>query len=150
MLDRAVKKSIIINAFAADVWKHLTDPQSIKKFLFNAEVSTDWKQGSPIEYKGNWKGRDYVGKGEIISIEKETLLEHTYYSNLSGLPDSPDNYCRVIYTLEQQENQTVLSITQTNVLSKDEYDQVSEYWGMVLDKIKSIVESEVTANQVVS
>lgn len=150
MLDRTVKKSIIINAHAADVWKNITDPESIKKFLFNTEVKTDWKKGKPIEFSGTWKGRDYVGKGEILNIEKEKTLEHTYYSNLSGLPDTPENYCRVIYELEEQENQTVTSIVQTNINSQDEYDQVAEYWQMVLEKLKAIVETEVSADQVVS
>jgi uncharacterized protein YndB with AHSA1/START domain len=145
MLDRAVKKSIIINALPAQVWDRLTDPDCIRKFLFNAEINTDWKQGSPIEFRGNWKGRDYMGKGEILSVEKDTLLEYSYYSNLSGQPDTPDNYCHVIYTLVQRDNQTVLSVTQTNVISQDEHAQVSEYWQMVLDKIKAIVESDVDA-----
>ena len=99
MLDRAVKKSIIINASAPEVWKHLTDPALIKNFLFNAEVSSTWKQGDPIEFRGNWKGRDYEGKGQIIRIEENKILEYSYFSNLSGRPDEPANYCRVIYTL---------------------------------------------------
>jgi uncharacterized protein YndB with AHSA1/START domain len=150
MIDRAVKKSIIINAFSADVWKHLTDPDSIKKFLFDADVKTDWKKGHPIEFRGNWKGRDYEGKGEILGIEKEKRLEHSYYSNLSEKTDSPENYCRIIYELEDNENQAVVSVTQTDIASQDEYDRVAEYWQMVLEKLKAVVEKEIAANQVVS
>ena len=150
MLDRAVKKSIIINAHAADVWKNLTDPESIRKFLFCAETRTDWKVGHPIEFSGNWKGRDYQGKGEIVQFEKEKKLEHTYYSNLSEKPDEPENYCHVIYELEEQDNQTVLSVTQTDIDSQDEYDMIAGYWQSVLEKLKQIVEKEVAADQVVS
>lgn len=147
MLERAVKKSTIINAFPAEVWKKLTDPESIRKFLFDATVKTDWKAGHSIEFTGNWKGRDYQGKGEILKIEKEKKLEHTYYSNLSSLPDAPENYCHIIYELEEKDNQTVVSITQTDIDSQDEFDQVSEYWQIVIEKLKVLVEKEVT-NQV--
>ena len=141
MLDRAVKKSILINASVSEVWKHITNPDAIRKFLFNAEVRTSWKQGDPIEFRGNWKGRDYEGKGKIIRIEKNKVLEHTYYSNLSGQPDEPANYCRVIYTVEEKENKTVLSITQTDVIAQDEFEQVGCYWQAVLDRIKCNVEA---------
>ena len=141
MLDRAVKKSILINDSVSEVWKHITNPDAIRKFLFNAEVRTSWKQGDPIEFRGNWKGRDYEGKGKIIRIEKNKVLEYTYYSNLSDQPDEPANYCRVIYTVEEKENKTVLSITQTDVIAQDEFDQVGGYWQAVLDRIKCNVEA---------
>jgi uncharacterized protein YndB with AHSA1/START domain len=141
MTQRAVKKSVILNAPSGEVWKLLTDPDCIKKFLFDAEVKTSWKKDTPIEFRGNWKGRDFHGKGRIVENTPNALLEYTYFSNLSGLEDSDENYCHVIYKLRENNGQTVLSVTQTNLASKDAEEQAEEYWEMVLERIKKISDS---------
>jgi uncharacterized protein YndB with AHSA1/START domain len=151
METRALKKSVIINAYAADIWKTITDPDSIKKFLFDTSVETDWKVGSPITYSGMWKGKEYRDKGKITKFEKEKTFEHTHWSSLSGTTDDPKNYFNVRYELEEKENnETVLTVTQRGEMSQDAFDHSSSNWDVVLQKIKELVEKEVSANQVVS
>ena len=141
MLDRTVRKSVIINASAAELWNHITDSARMGKSLFNAEIQSSWKEGSPIRFTGQWKDRHYEGKGEIIQLEKEKIFEHSYFSNLSGLTDSPENYCRVSYCLEEKENQTVLSVLQTNIPSQADAEEIGAYWEAVLERIRKAVES---------
>ena len=142
METRAVKKSIIINATAAEVWKTITDPVSIKKYFFDTEVETDWKEGSPVNYSGIWKGKEYRDKGMITKVIKEKWLEHTYWSSLSGAPDEPENYFNIIYEIEEKDNQTVLSVTQTGPMSQDNYDHTAQNWQTVLGNIKALVEKQ--------
>ena len=40
--------SISVDATPAQVWKALTTPKLIKKYLMGTDVSTDWKEGSAI------------------------------------------------------------------------------------------------------
>ena len=61
----------------------------IKQWFFGVDTETDWKQGSPIVHRGEWQGKPYVDKGEIVRIEPPHLLVHTHWSDLSGKPDSP-------------------------------------------------------------
>lgn len=150
MERRAVKRSIIINARAADVWKTITDPESIKKYFFGTNVRTDWKEDSPIAYWGIYKGKDYEDKGKITKIEKEKRLEHTHWSSLSGTEDKPENYFDVVYELEEKENHIVLAVTQVGLMSEDSYKHSAENWEGVLLRLKELVEKEVVANQVVS
>ena len=63
-----VKVSEDIKAPASKVWKALTDPALIKKYLMDTDVITDWKKGSFITWSGEWKGKNYVDKGKIIDI----------------------------------------------------------------------------------
>ena len=56
-----------IDAPPEKVWRALTDPGLIKKYMFGSEVNTDWQPGSPITWKGEFEGRPYVDKGEIVS-----------------------------------------------------------------------------------
>ena len=79
----------IINTSADKVWKALTDPQTIKKYMFGATVISDWKEGSKIVWKGEWEGRAYEDKGKILSLEPNKKLQYSHFSPLTGLDDVP-------------------------------------------------------------
>ncbi len=76
-----------IDAPPEKVWQALTDPELIKKYMFGSEVTTDWKPGSPITWKGEFEGRAYEDKGEIIAVEPRRRLEVTHFSPLTGAED---------------------------------------------------------------
>ena len=122
----------------------------IKQYFFGTNVSTDWKEGSPVTYSGIWKGKEYEDKGQILKVEKEKRLEHTHWSSLSGTEDVPENYFTVIYELEERETDTVLSVTQVGLMSEDSYQHSAQNWEMVLQQLKALVEKEIVANHVVS
>ena len=96
-----------IDAPPEKVWRALTDPEIIKKYMFGSEVKTDWKPGSPITWKGEFEGRAYEDKGEIISVEPGRRLEVTHFSPLTGQEDRPENYHRVRYDLQPANGGTV-------------------------------------------
>ena len=108
------KATITINAPASKVWDALTKPDLIKQYLFGTEVTTDWKVGSPITYKGTWEGKTYEDKGKILQIEPGKLLVSTYWSSFSGVPDIPENYQTVRYELSVEGGGTRLTIIQDN------------------------------------
>src|SRR5215211_448086 len=95
-----------IDAPTSKVWQALVNPEIIKQYLFNTEVISDWKVGSPIIYRGEWEGKPFEDKGEILAMEPEKLLKSTHWSPLSGVPDSPENYHTVAYTLSDQGEST--------------------------------------------
>jgi hypothetical protein len=51
-----------INATRGEVWNALTDPEKVKQYMHGTEMSTDWNDGSPIVWRGEWKGRSYEDK----------------------------------------------------------------------------------------
>lgn len=150
MENRTVKRSVIINASPEKIWKALTDPEMIKQYFFGTNVKTDWKEGSPLIYSGTWKGRDYEDKGQIIRVEKEKILEHTYWSSLSGTEDKPENYMHVTYEIEPREKDSVLCITQEGAMTEEGAKHSEENWDMVLQQLKSLVEKETVGDQVLS
>jgi uncharacterized protein YndB with AHSA1/START domain len=129
-----------INAPASKVWDALTKPDQIKQYLFGTQVTTDWKVGSPITYKGEWKGQAYEDKGKVLEIEPRKRLVSTFWSALAGLPDKPENYKTVGYELAAEGDRTKLTITQDNNASQDEAREAEKNWRMVLDGIKKLVE----------
>jgi uncharacterized protein YndB with AHSA1/START domain len=132
--------STTIRAPVTRVWQALTDPALIKQYLFGTDVTTDWKIGSPIIYRGEWQGRPYEDKGRILEFEPGKRIVSTYYSSMSGLPDIPENYQTVRYELSGDGDQTDLTITQDNNPSRKDAEHSEQNWKMVLDGMKKLLE----------
>ena len=67
-----------IHAPVSKIWQALVNPEIIKQYLFNTDVISDWKVGSPIMYRGEWQGKPFEDKGEILAIEPEKTLKSTH------------------------------------------------------------------------
>ena len=48
--------------------------------MFGSQVETDWQQGSPIAWKGEYEGKAYEDKGEIVAIVAARRLKVTHFS----------------------------------------------------------------------
>ena len=130
-----------ISASPAQVWAALTDPEQIRKFMFGSQVETDWQPGSPIVWKGEYEGKAYEDKGEIVEVEPERLLKVTHYSPLSGQPDVPENYHTLTYELAKRDTRTHVSLSQDNNASEAEADHSRGMWEQLLSSLKEVVES---------
>jgi len=115
--SKIAKTSITINASPDQVWKALTTPRLIKKYLMGTDASSDWKEGSPITYSGEYLGKKYHDKGIIKKIEPGKILQSTYWSSMAGKEDKPENYNLVTYKLTKKGNKTTLTLTQDNISS---------------------------------
>ena len=138
--DFIAKTTILINAPTTVVWDALTKPDLIKQYLFGTQVTTDWKEGSPITYKGIWEGKTYEDKGRVLQIESRKLLVSTFWSSLSGLPDVPENYQTVRYELSIEGIRTQLTVLQDNNSSQEQANHSEQNWTMVLEKLKQLLE----------
>ncbi|HJQ14396.1 MAG TPA: SRPBCC domain-containing protein [Anaerolineales bacterium] len=141
MNDKYIAKATTtINAPVTKVWQALVNPEIIKQYLFNTEVISDWKVGSPILYKGEWEGKAFEDKGEILEIEPEKILKSTHWSPLSGAPDRPENYHTVAYTLSARGDSTEVTITQDNNATEQEKAHSEKNWETVLAGMKKLLE----------
>lgn len=130
-----------IAAPADRVWKALTDPDEIKQWMFGSQVETDWEPGSPIRWKGEFQGKSYEDKGEVLEVEPGKRLSVTHFSPLTGQDDVPENYHTVTYALDERDGGTTVRLTQDNASSQDEADHSAQTWQQMLDGIKAHVES---------
>jgi uncharacterized protein YndB with AHSA1/START domain len=134
------RASTTIHAPVSKVWQALVNPEIIKQYLFNTEVITDWKVGSPVIYKGEWQGKAFEDKGKILEIEPEKLLVSTHWSPLSGVPDTPENYHTVTYILSANGESTEVTITQDNNSTAEETEHSEQNWRTVLAGMKKLLE----------
>jgi uncharacterized protein YndB with AHSA1/START domain len=138
--DHVAKASITIRADVSSVWDALTNPALIRQYLFGTETTCDWKKGSPITYKGVWQGKAYEDKGVIVDIVPNTRIVSTYWSSMSGRPDTPDQYNTVTYELAQANGQTTVSVTQDNNPTRESADHSAANWTSVLHSMKALLE----------
>ena len=134
------KASVNIDAPASKVWEALTNPKMVKQYLYGTDVHTDWKEGSPITYTGEWEGKPYEDKGKILKVVPEKLLSTTYWSGMSGKEDKPENYNQVDYHLKEENGATKLELTQDNIDTEQSKEHSEKNWNMVLKGMKDLLE----------
>lgn len=139
------KASLTVNAAIGEVWDALINPEAIKQYMFGANVVTDWREGSPILWKGEWKGKPYEDKGEIIQFKPEHLLQYSHFSPLSGLPEKPENYHTVTIELLDEGNETSVSLTQDNNSTDEAREESEKNWGSMLEGLKKYIKKASSA-----
>ncbi len=133
--------SVEINAPISKVWKAVTEPAQIKKYLFGTDTTSDWRVGSPITFSGVWEGKPYQDKGTILAIEPEKLLKYNYWSNWAG-EDILENRQIISYRLRGENGKTVFTLTQENCPSDEARDHSTSNWNMVLSSMKEMLEGK--------
>jgi uncharacterized protein YndB with AHSA1/START domain len=132
--------SIDIDSTPDRVWTALTDPEQIRRFMMGARVETDWHVGSRITWTGEYNGRTYEDKGEILEYVPGRRLAMTHFSPMSGAADEPANYHRVVYELDDLLNRTHVTLTQDGNASEEEAEHSAKNWAMMFEGLKRVAE----------
>ena len=138
--DTIAKASIDIDAPKESVWRALVDPAAIKQYMFGTIVASEWREGAPITWKGEWKGKAYEDKGVILTLDRGRRLRYTHFSPLSGLPDRPENYHTVTIDLQEEDGHTHVSLAQDHNATDEARAHSEENWQMMLGGLKKYVE----------
>ena len=138
-----VSVSETIDASPSRVWDAATHKTGV--MFMGADVKTDWHEGHPITFKGEWKGKTFEDKGEVKTFDQEKKLAFTHFSPSSGKADSLQNYNLVSIELHPKGAQTDVTLTQSMHREAEEpsSDTVAEFeknWRMMLSKLKNEAE----------
>jgi uncharacterized protein YndB with AHSA1/START domain len=138
--DLIARASTTIRAPSERVWDALVNPAAIKQYMFGTDVVSDWREGSPIVWKGEWQGKPYEDKGVILQLKPERILQYSHFSPLSGVPDKLENYHTVTIELSADRNQTHVSLAQDNNATEEERTHSEKNWEMMLAALKKFLE----------
>jgi uncharacterized protein YndB with AHSA1/START domain len=141
MANHVATATVEIDAPPARVWTALTDPAEIEKYMFGSHVVTDWKPGSPIVWEGEYEGKKYEDKGEIVEIKPARRLKVTHFSPLSGQDDVPENYHTLTYELEAAGPVTRVALSQDNNPTAEAAEHSKANWEKMLSGLKEVVET---------
>jgi uncharacterized protein YndB with AHSA1/START domain len=140
MADHVAHAEVEISASPRQVWDALTDPAAIARFMFGAQVDTDWEEGSPITWTGEFNGKPFQDKGEIVEVVPESRLRMTHFSPLSGDEDVPESYHTLDYRLADAGDRTRVTLDQDGNDSEEQAAQFAANWQTTLDQLKDYVE----------
>ena len=137
------KVQTTINAPKEEVWDALINPKQIKKYMFGTTVTSDWEEGSKITWKGEWDGKPYEDKGEILTIIPKKELSYSHYSPLTGQADIPENYHTVTIKLGDDEKETTVTLTQDKNPNEESKKHSEENWSTMLGEMKKVLERKI-------
>lgn len=123
------------------VWAALTEPEHIAAYMHGSRVTTTWEVGSPITWDGEYDGRSYQDKGEVLTYDEPRVLSVTHYSPMMGQPDEPESYHTLVYTLTVSGDRTRLELTQDGCDSETQAARFSDNWQGMLDSLKAHIEA---------
>ena len=166
--DLAATATTTIDAPASDVWDALVNPEKIKQYMFGTNVVSDFKEGSPITWKGEWKGKPYEDKGVIKRAAPGRVLEYTHNEHrviveLSGSDgttnvrlrqDTPERVLEfthasgqnpaevhtVTIELSGSDGTTNVRLSQDNNANQKAKQESEKNWSMMLDSMKKLLE----------
>lgn len=130
-----------VDASAEEVWAALTDPAQVKAWMFGTSLETDWTVGSPITWSGEYEGKAYQDRGEVIDVDRPHTFTVTHFSPLTGQADLPENYHTLTYRLEPISGWTRVSLVQDNNADADEAERSQANWQQALQMLKAHVEA---------
>jgi uncharacterized protein YndB with AHSA1/START domain len=142
-----VRNTIQIEAPVAKVWEVLTKPEWTKQYMYDCEVESDWKPGSPVIWKMMHEGKQFIPvKGNVVKIQPGHLLLYTVFDPNAGMEDIPANYLNVQYELIDRAGSTLLEVTQDGyegaANGEKRYQEAVDAggWDSILAKIKELLE----------
>lgn len=114
--------------------------RTYKTIFFGTEAISDWKVGSTIVFRGLWEGKTYEDRGIILAIEPNKLLRYNYWSSMSGIPDAPENYANITYSLSSTNEMTALDIIQDGIATEEARKHSEDNWIVVFNGMKKLLE----------
>ena len=135
MTGKVASAETDIDAPRSEVWRALTDPDEIEKYMFGSRVETDWKPGSPITWKGEYEGKTYEDTGEILEVEPERRLKLTHSSGAAA-----ESVHTLVYALEDKNGVTHVSVSQDNNTNDEAAEHSRANWERMLSALKEVVE----------
>jgi uncharacterized protein YndB with AHSA1/START domain len=138
----AVVKSIEISASTNDVWRALTEPDKIAQWMGGARVESKWEIGDDIAFTSEMPGfnKTYRDRGAVLAVEREKLLKYNHWTELSRLPDTPENRTVITFSLDWTGAATRLTVRHEHFYSEAAYKHSNFFWGFALTDLKNLLE----------
>jgi uncharacterized protein YndB with AHSA1/START domain len=135
-------KTVVIQASAEAIWKALTEPEQMKKWMSEAEmeVTTNWRVGSLIVVRVLMYKKWAESTGTVLVCEPLQALRYTHLSSISRLPDTAENHAVFEFQLIASNEQTALKFTARNFATETIYKHLAFYWNVALEQLKKFAE----------
>ena len=128
----------VIAASVDQVWRTLVSDDGHSAMMFGSTVVTDWQEGHPIEWRGEWEGKPFADRGVIVDLDPPRSLVVTHYSPLSGRPPEEATH-RVAWTLRPEGGSTSVVLIQDGNPTEEAAAHASDNWAASLEQLEQAV-----------
>lgn len=133
---------VTIDAPVSKVWDVITKPELVKQWQYGSDLTTDWQVGSDIRFHSEWQGSVYEQWGKVLEVVPHSMVRYSLFAPRPGLEDIPENYFVMTYTVEEQEDNTILTIEMNDNRSGSSVQESADEDGQsILTLLKSIAEA---------
>jgi uncharacterized protein YndB with AHSA1/START domain len=145
-VQESFEQSIMIAAPAERVWEYLTSPRRMKAWMawpeMALEIETDWSVGSPIIMRG-LQHVSFENTGTVLEFVPASRLAYTHLSSLSRLPDVPESYSALEFSLKCEGGVTVLKLRASSFPTDSIFKHLQFYWGGAMVELRRLVEQNI-------
>jgi uncharacterized protein YndB with AHSA1/START domain len=134
------RASMTTHASNSRVWNALVNPEAIREYMSGAVVTTNWKEGGAIAWKGDWRGRPYEITGTILKMVPRRRMQFTHSRLRAADPDTPEIYQTVTIDLSHRGRETDVLLSQDKNPSESVRDHSEKNWEILLAALKKYVE----------
>lgn len=131
---------VLIDATPQEVWNVITSPEPRPEIMFGARTVTNWQVGGAIAWRGEWQGKTFEDHGEVLEVDPAHRLVVTHFSPMTGLPDVPENYHTVTYSISPVSGGARVTLEQDNNETAEAAEHSAKNWVTVLDGVREVVE----------
>jgi uncharacterized protein YndB with AHSA1/START domain len=132
MSESFIEKSIEISAPVSKVWSVFIDPVLTRQM--GGEYVSDWKVGSPFQ----WKGLDgtIITNGSIVDVIPERRIKHNLLNSVGSINSV------ITYEFEEENGITRLRAREdfSQPIPENEYADAAEGWDAALLAVKETAE----------
>lgn len=122
-----------------EVWTALLDPAHAAQVWFGSNLETDLRPGGSLKWSGVWEGKSFEDRSIVVDCEDAVFLDCLYFSNFSGLQESPETRSRLVIRLSPEGPGTKVVVEQDNFRDVTSRDHSIGGWIGILDAVEQLV-----------
>lgn len=119
-----------------EVWSALLDPAHAARVWFGSTLETDLRPGGFLKWTGTWEGKTFEDRSIVVDCREPVFLDALYFSNFSGLPETPETRMRLTIRLSPEGTGTKVIVEQANFRDAASRDHSVGGWNGILDTIE--------------
>ncbi len=138
---RVSTSAITINAPRETVWSAVTQPQYVRRWQYNSDLTTDWIVGHPIRFSAEWQGQSFAQWGTVLEFDGPNRLRYSLFAPRPGLEDRPENYFTMTYELTDVAGGTRVTFIHEDPRELDGIENNVKEDDPVLTALRDVVEA---------
>lgn len=142
-MTQSFELNTLIKAPRPLVWDSLIDTGKMKLWMGEPEmeigIETDWQVGSAMVVSG-LHHLPFRNIGVVLECKPMERLSYTHLSSLSQLPDEPENFTTLTFSLAPQGDATLLTLMAAGFPTVSIFKHLQFYWAGTLGILKQFAE----------